>query len=60
MSYADRVLIQFALKGIFPMPAQLQVIDEVDDDTLAAELDQLGDLPHRVAGCRAYVIGSPT
>ena len=46
MSYADRVLIQFALRGIFPVPAQLQVIDEVDEDTLAVELDQLGDLPH--------------
>ena len=46
MSYADRVLVQFALRGILPMPAQLQVIDEVDADSLAAELDQLGDLPH--------------
>ena len=46
MSYADRVLIQFALRGIVPMPAQLQVIDEVDDETLAAEIEGLGDLPH--------------
>ena len=46
MSYADAVLIQFALKGVVPLPAQLQVVDDVDDATLAAELEQLGELPH--------------
>jgi hypothetical protein len=45
MSKVDLALLQSALQGFTTVPAQLQIVDDVDDATLAAELEMLGDLP---------------